>query len=316
VIATLRERVARIERSRPLGETERTSSRIPAHGGATYVLQREHPAPWTSGLSEIDARLGPGGLDEAACHEIKPDSPGAGPRAAAIAFALHLANRRLQQLHHPLRQRMRSAQLGLSHEMNHEAGFSATRPLPILWCTTQRATGESGHLYAPGLAAAGLDPARLILVEARRAEDVLWALEQGLTSGAIALAVGCLESVDLTPARRLSLAALSGRTPALLLTLAQSAPAGAMATRWRIAPAPSAPHPLDPRAPGQPRYAITLERCRAQSAAGQQRLLMTWPQDQSSPTSAEPCDDTHRVPVAAVLADRPATAARSIRRAG
>ena len=37
-------------------------------------------------------------------------------------------------------------------------------------------------------------------------------------------------------------------------------PAAATATRWRIAPAPSAPHPLDAQAPGAPRF---LRRARA-----------------------------------------------------
>ena len=50
----------------------------------------------------------------------------------------------------------------------------------IAWVT------QEGDLYAPGLAAFGLDLRRLILVSARRDAEVCWALEEALRSRSLA----------------------------------------------------------------------------------------------------------------------------------
>ncbi|MBM4218657.1 MAG: translesion DNA synthesis-associated protein ImuA [Gammaproteobacteria bacterium] len=74
------------------------------------------------------------------------------------------------------------------------------------------------HLpYAPALADAGLDPARMLVVRPRAGPDRLWAMEQALRSGACAAVLGWAGTVDGTALRRLKLAAEEGRTPAFLL---------------------------------------------------------------------------------------------------
>jgi hypothetical protein len=74
------------------------------------------------------------------------------------------------------------------------------------------------HLpYAPALAAAGLDPARMLVVRPRAGSDRLWAMEQALRSGACAAVLGWTGTADDTALRRLKLAAEEGRTPAFLL---------------------------------------------------------------------------------------------------
>lgn len=74
------------------------------------------------------------------------------------------------------------------------------------------------HLpYAPALADAGLDPARMLVVRPRAGSDRLWAMEQALRSGACAAVLGWAGTVDGTALRRLKLAAEEGRTPAFLL---------------------------------------------------------------------------------------------------
>jgi cell division inhibitor SulA/protein ImuA len=74
------------------------------------------------------------------------------------------------------------------------------------------------HLpYAPALADAGLDPARMLVVRPRAGSDRLWAMEQALRSGACAAVLGWAGAVDGTALRRLKLAAEEGRTPAFLL---------------------------------------------------------------------------------------------------
>jgi len=74
------------------------------------------------------------------------------------------------------------------------------------------------HLpYAPALADAGLDPARMLMVRPRAGSDRLWAMEQALRSGACAAVLGWAGAADDAALRRLKLAAEEGRTPAFLL---------------------------------------------------------------------------------------------------
>jgi cell division inhibitor SulA/protein ImuA len=74
------------------------------------------------------------------------------------------------------------------------------------------------HLpYAPALADAGLDPARMLVVRPRAGLDRLWAMEQALRSGACAAVLGWTGGARDPMLRRLKLAAEEGGTPAFLL---------------------------------------------------------------------------------------------------
>jgi protein ImuA len=104
----------------------------------------------------------------------------------------------------------------------------------ILWCLSRP------DLYGPGLAAAGLDPARLILATTERAADGLWAMEEGARSGALAAVVGEVDRLSLTAARRLQLASETGGVTVFLLRTGVPADGAAAvaATRWRITAVP------------------------------------------------------------------------------
>jgi protein ImuA len=279
-LATLRQRILAIERPKlemrhAIGE-ERDAREGPAGLGAG-----PRTAAWSLGAPEIDALMGANALDTAACHELKPQSAKVASRAAALAFALALAKRRL------------------------DGAARAGRDLPrILWCTSPRTMLDTGALYPPGLARFGLEAASFLCIDTRREDDALWALEEGLRSGSLALAIGALSSIGLTPARRLSLAARDGATPLLLLTSARAAPSAATATRWRIDPAVSGAHPFDARASGAPRLAVRLERCRSTPPATEAAMTLEWSHEAS------------RFRVAAAVADRTAEAAPARRRAG
>ena len=106
---------------------------------------------------------------------------------------------------------------------------------PVLWIT------EARELYAPGFAALGLDPARLLLVEATRRKDKLWALEEALRTPALAAAVAEIDTLDLTASWRLQLAAETHGVSALLLGTGEDALSEARAarTRWHVAAVPS-----------------------------------------------------------------------------
>lgn len=83
--------------------------------------------------------------------------------------------------------------------------------------------------YAPALAAAGIDLARLLLVRARNDVEALWAAEQALHSGACRLVLAWVGRADGRSLRRLQLAAESSRTALILfrppVTLAVPSPA-------------------------------------------------------------------------------------------
>lgn len=73
------------------------------------------------------------------------------------------------------------------------------------------------HLpYAPALADAGLEPARMLVIRPRAGLDLLWAMEQALRSGACAAVLAWIGNAGDSALRRLKLAAEEGRTTGFL----------------------------------------------------------------------------------------------------
>jgi len=242
---------------------------------ATCATTDERALPWTVGCEAFDARL-PNGLDGAGVHEVKPllqrgtSGASAGDWMAGLGFALRLGVRRLQQL----------------DESGKRGGF-------ILWCATRAFAAEFGRLSWHGLSALGLDPGRVLIVEARREAEALAGLEDGLRSGSVALGLGMFNEIGLNPARRLSLAAAAGHTPCLAVTHPSGTPAAATATRFQIARRKSALHPFDCRAPGAARFEVALARCRARPAStNRPPVILEW------------SDETHAFHMAPGVADR------------
>ncbi|MCC7328389.1 MAG: translesion DNA synthesis-associated protein ImuA [Burkholderiales bacterium] len=66
--------------------------------------------------------------------------------------------------------------------------------------------------YAPALAAAGIDLARLVVVACRTPKDALWAFEQALRAPECGAAFAWLPTHDERALRRLQVAAREGRT--------------------------------------------------------------------------------------------------------
>lgn len=225
-------RAADPQRAQRLAELQRLVDRMQGAGG-----RAERALPL--GLAEVDALLPGGGLARDCVHELgAADAGSAGCRAAVASFAAALAGRLL-------------------------AGAEAASPLaaPPL-CVWIAATRE---LHPPGLAAFGLAPERLIVVEVRRPADLPWAAEEVLRCGrGIGAVVAELPALDLTAARRLQLAAEAGGTTGLLLHSprqrgAASLPGGAV-TRWRIAPGPTPGDGLPGLGPRC--WQVALERAR------------------------------------------------------
>jgi hypothetical protein len=91
--------------------------------------------------------------------------------------------------------------------------------------------------YAPALAAAGLDLARLVIVRCRSAADQLWAYEQALRAPECGAAFAWLGQHDDRVLRRLAVAAREGRTWGVLWRRpGQQAVATAAPLRLALAP--------------------------------------------------------------------------------
>lgn len=161
----------------------------------------------------------------------------------------------------------------------------------ILWCRVKR----NAELYAPGLAAFGLPPERLILARARSEQETLWAMEEGLRSGRFSAVVGEARRLDLAASRRLQLAAEAGGGLALLLRPPEAAGVSAAKTRWRIAPVASAAPEW--RGVGRPRWRLDLLRVRGGAPRG---WIVDWD------------DATHSFHLAAALADGSAAPRRAV----
>ncbi len=157
------------------------------------------------GDAALDGALPWGGLPRGALHEIMAGD-GAEHDGAATGFAAALLGR-----------------------LARDRGA-------VLWITPRR------DVYAPGLAALGLDPARLVLAHARRDAEILWAAEDGLRCRELAAVLVEVRRADFAASRRLQLAAASSGVTALLLRPAPATlPASAAVTRWRISAAPAGP---------------------------------------------------------------------------
>ena len=153
---------------------------VPASGGSSGRWPRPSGVlPF--GVAAVDRALPGGGLARGAVHEILGQGGDEEDGAAAAGFAAGIL-----------------ARLG-----DGDA---------VLWCLRRP------DLYGPGLAAHGLDPARLVLVPRRATTDILWALEEGLRARrGLAAVVGEVGRLPMVASRRLQLAAERSGVTALLL---------------------------------------------------------------------------------------------------
>lgn len=129
------------------------------------------------GITATDRALPGGGLARGALHEILGAGRDEEDGALAAAFAAYILGR-----------------------------LTGTADGIVLWCLPRP------DLYGPGLAAHGLDPARVVLVRAPRDAEILWAMEEGLHAPGIVAVVGMSRAASQLPTRSVPL----GQWPALL----------------------------------------------------------------------------------------------------
>ena len=214
--------------------------------------------------------------------------------------------------------------LGQWHEfegegMEHEtcaapAAFAALLAAPLARRGEAVWILRRDDLFAPGLCGLGFPAERLIQVCARDEAEALAVAEDALATVGVSAVFVEAEAPDLVAGRRLQLACEKRGATGFLLRRrpyggARRAETGsAAASRWRIAPAPSAPPPEE-FGLGPPAWRADLVRCRG-GRPGSWRLeaarAFHWEQDNGA----------HPLRLVAELGDRDLAPATPLRRAG
>lgn len=152
----------------------------------------------------------------------------------------------------------------------------AARPILLL---RPRRKGAGLVPCGEGLRALGVDPARLVIVDARNNAALLRAgLDAARSSGPAAVLMeswGAMREYDLVASRRLILAAEGSRIPVVILRGDAEPRSSAAHTRWTVSSAPSTP--LEMRAPGAATLLVELVRRRGGPAG--QRWRLEWNED-------------------------------------
>lgn len=155
----------------------------------------------------------------------------------------------------------------------------------VLWLQPGHDAQETGLVYAPGLAAFGADPDRLVMGRFARMADLLWAIEEAVACPAVAAVIaetgGHHAALDFTATRRLGLRAHAGGASVLLVRTGREREASAARFRWHVAPAPSAAMPFDARAPGAARWQVRLEKGmrHGRYRQGADEVMLEWTKD-------------------------------------
>ena len=123
---------------------------------------------------------------------------------------------------------------------------------------------ELGLPYGLGFRAFGLDATAFVLIRTDTIVELLWGLEEAIACRAVGAIVADIayphKALDFTSSRRLSMRTAASGGAVFLVRYARDREATAARYRWRVEPQISAPQPFDDRAPGPPRWLLTLEK--------------------------------------------------------
>lgn len=189
------------------------------------------------------------------------------------------------------------AALGLAFARDH---LQATAPDPLadapderpwLWVQDREALRRTGRPYRPGLPRSLRH--RLVHVAAQNAEDVLFALEEGLRCRELAFVIGEItgnpRALDMTASRRLGLAAERHGVPFWLVRLDARRDLSSARQRWAVKSAASPEPRWNPAAPGVPSWEAYLFRARRHPPG-------TWVLRDDGALVAERCAGFHDTP--------------------
>ena len=167
----------------------------------------------------------------------------------------------------------------------------------VLWVQTRDAARLSGRPYRAGLPEDLRH--RVIHVLADRAEDALFALEEGLRCRELAFVMGEIagnpKALDFTASRRLTLVSQRHGVPLFLVRLDAERDLSSARMRWEVASFPSAAPRWNAQAPGDPVWQAELFRTRShmpgnwlleEGAGGRLALRTSAKRDRDSETPA------------------------------
>ncbi len=181
------------------------------------------------GVPGIDRALPGGGLRLGCIHEVVGDEAATGFCAALLA-------------------RVGGAEGRSNTPTGSASPRGAFRRGALLWLV------QGDDLYAPGLVRYGIGPGQLLVVSGlRRADDMLWAMEEALRCRAVSGVVAEIGQIGLAAGRRLMLAAEGTGVLGLVLSRRDRGRGrvGVAISRWRVTAVPSGPTADKAGLPGQ-----------------------------------------------------------------
>lgn len=111
-------------------------------------------------------------------------------------------------------------------KLNHKGGS-------CLWVSTI----PRRCIFPPGLKSFGIDPERILFVDARNTKETLWVLEEALKCEALCAVVGELSEISFNDSRRLQLAVEKSRVTGFIHRYRPKAEnVVACVSRWKITP--------------------------------------------------------------------------------
>ena len=141
--------------------------------------------------------------------------------------------------------------------------LSAERP-GLLILGLKSDTQELGLPYALGFRTFGLEATAFVMIRCESIGELLWAMEEAIACRAVGAVVADIayphKALDFTASRRLALRTAASGASVFLVRYARDREATAARYRWRVEPQLSQQQPFDNRAPGPPRWRVTLEK--------------------------------------------------------
>ncbi len=96
--------------------------------------------------------------------------------------------------------------------------------------------GPARKLFPPALKAFGIEPHKVIFIDVRREQDLLWVTEEALKCVGLAAVVAELKTLSFTTSRRLQLAVEGSGVSGFILRNAADGGATACLSRWQVKP--------------------------------------------------------------------------------
>lgn len=127
---------------------------------------------------------------------------------------------------------------------------------PCIW------VGSHRFIFPPALVRFGVQPDRVIFLQAKKAKDILWAIEECLRCENLAAVIGDVKNLSFNVSRRLQLAIETSKVPGFIIrdnSFQQNITASV--TRWNITTLPSQAIDNLPGL-GYPRWRVELMKVR------------------------------------------------------